>query len=83
MGTLGIALLLAQIATPADIPKKPLYTAEGEKVVCRQIWEVYSRIPTRVCRTEAQWEEMAKQNEDDWRSSRNARTVGCNSPACL
>lgn len=83
MGLFAIGLLFAQVATPADIPKKPLYTQDGEKVVCRQIWEAGSRIPIRICRTEAQWEEMARQNQSDWANSRNSRSIGCNSLSCI
>jgi hypothetical protein len=79
----AIALLLAQVATPADIPKKALYTADGEKVECRLTWEIISRIPTRVCRTVNEWERLAKENQDDWRSSRNSRTIGCNQINCM
>ena len=83
MSILAIGLVLAQVATPADIPKKALYTASGEKVVCRQIWEVISRIPTRVCRTEAEWNRLEKETQDDWRNSRNSRTVGSNTINCM
>lgn len=83
MPVLSIAIALAQVATPADIPKRPLYTADGEKVLCKQIWEAGSRIPIRICRTAADWERMAKENQDDWKSSRNSRTVGCNWINCV
>lgn len=80
----AIALaLLAQVATPSDIPKTPIYTAEGDKVICKQIWEAGSRIATRVCRTSDEWERMAKENQDDWRNSRNSRSVGCNRLDCV
>jgi len=82
MSFLAIGLVLAQVATPADIPKKPLYTEDGQKVVCRQVWEAGSRVPIRICRTEAEWERMAKETQDDWRGSRNSRKVGCNSLNC-
>ncbi len=75
MKTLIALLLFAQI-TPSSIPKKPLYTENGEKVVCKLITEAGSRIPFRHCRTEAQWEEMARVNQDDIRSSRNSH-VAC------
>jgi hypothetical protein len=42
-----------------------------------------SRIPIRICRIEAAWDRLAKDNQDDWRSSRNSRTVGCNSLNCV
>ena len=83
MDVFPIGLLLAQVATPAGIPKKPLYTQDGEKVVCGQIWEAGSRIPIRICRTEAQWDEMARQNQADWANSRNSRSIGCNSLNCI
>lgn len=76
--TMMLLILMAavQIHSPASIPKKPLVTKDGEKVVCKLITEADSRIPVRLCRTEAQWEEMAKANQDDIRSSRNSR-IAC------
>jgi hypothetical protein len=79
----AIGLLLAQVATPADIPKRPLYTADGEKVECKLTWEVGSRIPIRICRTVGEWDRLAEENQDDLRNSRNSRTVGCNSINCM
>jgi hypothetical protein len=80
MHIFGPALLIfAQIATPADIPKKPLYTATGEKVICRLTVQPGSRIPIRICRTEADWERISRENQEDLMSSRNtaSRGVAC------
>ena len=83
-GVLSLALLLALPTAPTvDTPKQQSPKDDGDKVVCRLITEAGSRIPFRVCRTQAEWDGMAKQNQDDWTSSRNARTVGCNQPNCL
>ena len=83
MGALGFALSIALVATPAaNTPKQP-DTTKDPKVVCRQITEAGTRIPFRVCRTALEWEQMAKQNQDDWTSSRNSRTVGCNMINCM
>lgn len=78
---LSLLALLAQAApaaTPANAtPQKPgpIYVmdkAEG-KIVCRKVTEASSRIPFRICRTELQWEDMARENQEDMRSSRNRR----------
>lgn len=81
MHIFGPALLVfAQIATPADIPKKPLYTATGEKVVCMLTIQAGSRIPIRICRTQAEWERISKENQQDLASARNTQGRGI---ACI
>jgi hypothetical protein len=77
MQIVGVALLMfAQIATPADIPKKPLYTASGERVICKLTVQPGSRIQIRVCRTEADWERISRENQQDLMSSRNTSPHG-------
>lgn len=83
MGAVGFALAFALVAAPATNSAKKVDSTKDPKVVCRQVTEAGTRIPFRMCRTEAEWEQMAKQNQDDWTSSRNARTIGCNQPSCM
>ena len=74
---LGFSLFLvfAQTATAAPaVSSKPV--AAEDKVVCKLVTEGESRIPLRVCRTKAQWDEMADENQRDVRSSRNQRSCG-------
>lgn len=78
---LSLLALLAPAAAasgPADASTaKPapnyLMAKEEGKVVCRRVTEAHSRISTRICRTELQWEEMARQNQEELRSSRHKR----------
>ncbi len=80
-GAANLLLLLALVSAPAaNTPKSP--PDEGDKVVCRLITEAGSRIPFRVCRTKADWDRMAKENQDDWANSRNSRVNACNSVNC-
>jgi len=82
-GVLSFALLLALTTAPTgDSPKQQPPKNDGDKVVCRLITEAGSRIPFRVCRTQAEWDNMAKQNQDDWTNSRNSRVNACNSVNC-
>jgi hypothetical protein len=53
-------------ASPAAAPKAP-------KPVCRYEQELGTRIPVRVCRTPKEWEDMARQTQEDLRASRNQR----------
>lgn len=62
-------ILMAQAAPAPATVTKP---AE-DKVMCRMIQEAYSRIPSRICRKRSEWDRMAKETEDDIRSSRNDR----------
>jgi hypothetical protein len=60
----------ASAARPAPIY---LMAKEEGKLLCRRVTQTDSRIPTRVCRTELQWEEIARENQEEFRSSRNKR----------
>lgn len=80
-----IALSLLALLTPAAAASAPasfspgrpapiyLMANEEGKIVCRRVSEAHSRIPVRVCRTELQWEVMARENQEDLRSSRHKR----------
>ena len=80
---IGLSLLaLLAPAAAASAPASPppakprtvyLMAKEEGKVVCRLITEAHSRIPSRICRTELQWEEIARENQEDLRSSRHKR----------
>ena len=72
------ALVLAQ--APATVPGKPVPASVQSqlptaKVECRMVMEAGSRIPFRVCRLDKEWELLAKDAQDDIRSSRNGRGV--------
>ncbi len=75
---LGLSLLMLSQIVPAPAsaaapsPRYVMDVAEG-KIVCRRETEAHSRIPIRICRTELQWEEMARENQQDLRNSRNKR----------
>lgn len=75
-----LALLAPAAAAPAPASASaakpaPVYLMAKEegKVVCRRVAEAHTRISTRICRTELQWEEIARQNQEEFRSSRNKR----------
>ena len=63
MGLLGLTLLVANIATPADMPKKALFTPDGQRVICHLTQITGSRLSTRVCRTEAEWDRISRENQ--------------------
>jgi hypothetical protein len=73
-------LLLAQAA--AAPPNSQTARAQGQtptaKVECRMVQEPGSRIPVRICRLDKEWEALAKDAQDDLRSSRNSRGVAVN-----
>jgi hypothetical protein len=80
---IGLSLLaLLAPATAASAPASasagrpvPIYLMAKEegKVVCKSVTEAHSRIPVRVCRTELQWEGIARENQEELRSSRHKR----------
>lgn len=83
MSAFSLAMLFALAAGPsANAPAKQPEVMGDPKVVCRLVTEPGSRIPLRVCRTQGDWDRMAKENQDDWRNSRNSRQVACNDINC-
>ena len=75
MASLLLIAAQAPATPPPDAAKK---ASTSEKIVCRSETEVGSRIPNRVCRTEAEWDEIYKQTQADLSNSRNDRTVAPN-----
>jgi hypothetical protein len=76
---LAFALLLAQagIATPTN-NAGPQAQAADDKIVCKlQATWAGTKIPERICRTHAEWEQIYKEAQEDMNSSRN-KTLGCN-----
>ena len=69
----SLILLAAADTSPATATAK--ITPPEKKVVCRSEAEIYSRIARRVCRTQAEWDEMAKQTQRDLENSRNDRAI--------
>ena len=68
------ALMLAQAAAPAAAAPPPAQGQPTAKVECRMVQEAGSRIPSKVCRLDKEWELLSKDAQDDMRSSRNSRS---------
>jgi hypothetical protein len=73
-----LVLATAQAATAQATPAAANPQAPTAKVECRMVQEPGSRIPTRICRLDKEWEALAKDAQDDLRSSRNSRGVAVN-----
>ena len=67
---ISMALMAAQVAPEAVTAAK----GAQDKVMCRTVQEAYSRIPSRVCHKQSEWDQMEKEVQDDLRSSRHQRT---------
>jgi hypothetical protein len=67
-------LMFAQITAPAATPVQAKDQTPTAKVECRMVQEAGSRIPTKVCRLDKEWELLSKDAQDDMRSSRNSRS---------
>ena len=67
-----VGLLLAQVAgtAPAQGASPPKAALPTAKVECRMVMETGSRIPTRICRLDKEWELLAKDAQDDLQNSR-------------
>jgi hypothetical protein len=76
------ALILANAAAAAPAAQPTSASANGQaptaKVECRMVQEPGSRIPTKICRLDKEWDLLAKDVQDDLASSRNGRGVGLN-----
>ena len=72
--------MLLLISAPEATSAKPgtAASASAEKLICRLEYEVYSRIPKRVCGTQADWDQMYKETQEDLRGSRNKRGTAPN-----
>jgi hypothetical protein len=74
-------LMLAQAAAAAAASPAPAPgQAPTAKVECRLITEAGSRIPTKVCRLDKEWELLAKDMQDDLNRSTNRRSNPGNRP---
>ena len=73
-----LLLLTAQAAVPAPpvTAAAPIAKPALEKKKCQLVYQARSRIPDKLCLTQAEWDKMADANRDDWTSSRNARSAG-------
>jgi hypothetical protein len=70
------AMILAQATSAAPAQGQ----APTAKVECRLITEAGSRIPTKVCRLDKEWELLAKDMQDDLNRSSNRRSNPGNRP---
>jgi hypothetical protein len=78
MITIALTMLAqATAGTPAAPPSEKGQIPRA-KVECRMVEDTGSRIPTKVCRLDKEWELLAKDTQDDLRTSRNSRTVAGN-----
>lgn len=59
---------------PAPASRRP--ADEANAMQCRRTMEVGSRIPKKVCRTKAEWAEIARESAELMRGSRN-RASAC------
>ena len=74
-------LLLIAAAAQAVAAPSPAAPAAKEKKVCQTAEDVSSRIRyQRVCKTQSEWDAIAKQTQDDLNSSRNDRGIAPNNP---
>ena len=48
---------------------------DPNKIVCRNEKEAHTRIPTRICRTQAEWDQIAAETQADLGKSANQRML--------
>lgn len=73
-----VSLMLLAASDPSSAKVTAKAAPSPDKIVCRLEAEVYSRIPRRVCRTQGEWEDLARQTQKDLENSRNDRAISPN-----
>jgi hypothetical protein len=68
--------MILSVLLAAAVANAPAAAAAPPKLKCRTEKQVYSRIPERVCRTESEWEQLARETEEDLRKARQKGTSG-------
>ncbi|MEH6756334.1 MAG: hypothetical protein V7676_02345 [Parasphingorhabdus sp.] len=63
-----IALAIAGELSGSSADKEPI---KEDKIVCRSVMTVGSRIPDRVCRTKKEWANIARENEEQLQNRSN------------
>ena len=69
-----ITSMIIFAAAQAAVP--PSTFSKANKVQCHLEYQVFSRIPNKVCLPRSEWQRIEEQNEKDMTSSRNARSTG-------
>lgn len=67
-----IVSILLLAAAPAATPAAP----PPDRVICKSEKQLFSRIPVRKCQTVAQWEQAAKETQEDLRQAAKKRNSG-------
>jgi hypothetical protein len=65
MKYLVLAWLVAPIAATsamADVPGQPTAKQDPNRIVCKTESKVGTRFPTRICRTRAEWDQIAEEH---------------------
>jgi hypothetical protein len=78
MITIALTMLAQAAAGAPATPPSAKAEIPRAKVECRMIEDTGSRIQTKVCRLDKEWELLAKDTQDDLRNSRNSRTTVAN-----
>jgi hypothetical protein len=63
-------LSLAMVGSPPVATSEPQAESD-DKIICRSIMTVGSRIPDRTCRTKREWEQIQKANSEELEDRRN------------
>ena len=71
-----ITVMLLLAAQAAAQPSPETTKPPAQKMRCQLVYQARSRIPDKLCLTQAEWDKIAAANRDDWASSRNQRSSG-------
>jgi hypothetical protein len=75
-------MFLLMIALTATQPsaQPPAEKSDPNKIICHLESDVSSRIPQRVCRTQAQWDRIARDTEEDIKQAKRFGNYGDPTP---
>lgn len=71
LGSMLFAAMLASPQAPAPTPTAGQAAAPPEKRICKRVGNPNSRIKaTRLCMFKAEWDELRRENNQDWDSQK-------------
>ena len=71
-----ITIFLMIAAQAAVASSSAVSNADEDKIRCQLVYQVYTRIPDRICRRKSDWARIEKENAEDLLNSRNSRAGG-------
>lgn len=80
--TLATASFAAETAKPSEPPKQETKKKDGSRMVCKKTPVIGTRFPTKVCRTQSDWEKQAEIDKRALQDQQRAGLTTCGTNPC-